>query len=257
MLSLNDFASRVHQLKFSSSFLSITAALSSLSSALNSMSAMVLEDYCKPMFKKGLSEKATRFIMRGTVIVLGVLSVALVYVVENLGPVLQLSMSVPTACYGSLFGAFILGMFCPWIGKRAAFYGAVIAALAMIYWVGRAEMDSFRGLVVWKEKPMSVDGCKYNFTLVENLTEAPPVDDTPEEAHHISYLYYMPVGVIITCLSAFILSFLFGFDDPTTVDPRLLAPCMRKYFPSKAFQIVESNNDAAEPFVPMTEKQIE
>lgn len=63
----------------------ISAALSSLSSGLNSMSAVVLEDYFKPFFKQGISERASSIIMRGTVLVLGILSVALVYVVQHLG----------------------------------------------------------------------------------------------------------------------------------------------------------------------------
>ena len=243
-----------------SSFISISAALSSLSSGLNSMSALVLEDYFKPMFKKGLSKRATALIMRGTVVVLGVISVALVYVVENLGPVLQLSMSLPATCVGSLFGVFSIGMFLPWIGKRAAFYGALVAAVLMIYWVACAQIDSTRGLVVFETKPTSVDGCKYNFTIAESSTISTPVDDKREKTHHMSYLYYMPVGAIITCLSAFILSFFFGFEDPSNVDPYLLAPFMRKYFPSNAFERVAEKDNLEELSVDILElkgKQIE
>lgn len=210
------------------------------------MSALVLEDYFKPLFKKSLSEKASGYIMRGTVIVLGIISVALVYVVEHLGPVLQLSMSLPATCVGSLFGVFSIGMFLPWIGKKSAFYGAVIAAFLMIYWVTRAQIDSARGLIHLATKPTSVEGCHYNFTFVETTTAATPVDEVTNESHHISYLYYMPLGAVITCLSAFILSFLFGFEDPNSVDPRLLAPFMRKYFTSKVLQTVVDNNDGSE-----------
>jgi solute carrier family 5 (sodium-coupled monocarboxylate transporter), member 8/12 len=201
------------------------------------------------MFKKSLSEKASGYIMRGTVIILGMLSVGLVYVVEHLGPVLQLSMSLPATCVGSLFGVFSIGMFLPWIGKKAAFYGALIAAFLMIYWVARAQIDSARGLVHLETKPTSVDGCQYNFTVVEQPTETTPVDDVNREFHHLSYLYYMPVGAVITCLSAFILSFIFGFEDPNSVDPRLLAPFMRKYFSSIIFQTTEENDDGSEVII--------
>jgi solute carrier family 5 (sodium-coupled monocarboxylate transporter), member 8/12 len=37
------------------------------------MSAVVLEDFFKPFSKNGISEKKTALIMRGTVLVLGVL----------------------------------------------------------------------------------------------------------------------------------------------------------------------------------------
>ena len=72
---------------------------------------LVLEDYFKPIFKQSLSKRATALIMRETVVVLGVISVALVYVVENLRPVSQLSMSLPATCVGSLFWVFSINLF--------------------------------------------------------------------------------------------------------------------------------------------------
>lgn len=199
--------------------------------------------------------------MRGTVVILGILSVALVYVVQHLGPVLQLSMSLPSTVTGSLFGVISIGLFFPWIGKRAAFYGAIFAAFLMIYWVARAQIDAARGLVHLETKPTSIEGCEYNFTFVEEpTTEATPAGEVEREFHHVSYLYYMPLGSIITCLSAFILSFIFGFEDPNNVDPRLLAPFMRKYFASKIFQNVSDNNDGSEAIIvnfQMKENQIE
>lgn len=84
-----------------------SAALSSLSTGLNSMSCVILEDFCKPFIKKELSEQMTSLIMRGTVLVLGVLAVALVYIVQHMGAVLQLSMSIPTACFGPMVGVSV------------------------------------------------------------------------------------------------------------------------------------------------------
>lgn len=48
---------------------------SSLSTSLNSMSAVVLEDFYKPFFKKELSERESTWLMRGVVILLGTLCV--------------------------------------------------------------------------------------------------------------------------------------------------------------------------------------
>jgi solute carrier family 5 (sodium-coupled monocarboxylate transporter), member 8/12 len=90
-----------------------SAALSSLSTGLNAMSAVVLEDFCKPFMKTEISEKMSLYIMRGTVLILGIVSVALVYVVQHMGAVLQLSMSVPTACFGPMLGVYIVGFLIP------------------------------------------------------------------------------------------------------------------------------------------------
>lgn len=48
---------------------------SSLSTSLNSMSAVVLEDFYKPFYKKTLTERQASWLMRGVVILLGTLCV--------------------------------------------------------------------------------------------------------------------------------------------------------------------------------------
>lgn len=92
-----------------------SAALSSLSTGLNSMSAVVLEDFFKPFINKPLTERQTGYIMRGVVGIFGAICVALVLVVEKLGSVLQLSMSLSAVSYGPLLGIFTLGVMVPWV----------------------------------------------------------------------------------------------------------------------------------------------
>lgn len=95
-----------------------SAALSSLSTGLNSLSAIVLEDFVKPTaWGSQLSDRATGLIMRCSVVVFGIIAgkkgvfsmyafhdvsylVSLVFVVEHLGQVLQLSLSLSGATLG-------------------------------------------------------------------------------------------------------------------------------------------------------------
>ena len=93
-----------------------SAALSSLSTGLNSLSAVMLEDFFKPFSKTPLTEKQTKYIMRGVVVVLGAICVALVFVVEQLGgSVLMLSMSLGSISQGPLLGVFTCGVLLPWV----------------------------------------------------------------------------------------------------------------------------------------------
>lgn len=64
---------------------------SSLSTGLNSMAAVVLEDFYKGFFKRKLTEKETYMLMKTTVVVLGTICVGLVFVVEKMGAVLQVN----------------------------------------------------------------------------------------------------------------------------------------------------------------------
>lgn len=95
-----------------------SAALSSLSTCLNSMSAVVLEDFCKPFVKRPLSDSAINLIMRSVVVGVGVLCVALVFLVEKLGTVLQLAMSLEAITNGPLLGIFTMGLLMPIVNGR-------------------------------------------------------------------------------------------------------------------------------------------
>lgn len=92
-----------------------SAALSSLSTGLNSMSAVMLEDFFKPFADRPLTAKQTKYVMRGTVALFGAICVALVFVVEHLGSVLQLSMSLGAVAQGPLLGIFTMGVMFPWV----------------------------------------------------------------------------------------------------------------------------------------------
>ena len=92
-----------------------SAALSSLSSALNALSAITLEDFFKPYCKKPLTEKQIHYIMRGSVLVYGALSVLLSILVEHLGTVMQLTMTLSSASGAPLFGLFVMGILMPWV----------------------------------------------------------------------------------------------------------------------------------------------
>jgi solute carrier family 5 (sodium-coupled monocarboxylate transporter), member 8/12 len=138
-----------------------SAALSSLSTGLNAMSAVVLEDFCKPFMKNDVSERLSKYIMRGTVLVLGLSSIALVYVVQHMGAVLQLSMSVPSACFGPMLGVYIVGFLIPWIGKRAVLYSAIVGSISMMAIVFKAQAEMALGKIKFHYKPLSVEGCAY------------------------------------------------------------------------------------------------
>ncbi|XP_045470959.1 sodium-coupled monocarboxylate transporter 1-like isoform X2 [Harmonia axyridis] len=95
-----------------------SAALSSLSTGLNSMAAIVLEDFVKPFVVKPLTDKQTHLLMEVTVIVVGVICVGLVVVVERLGTVLQLTMSLNAIASGPSLGIFTMGILLPWVNAK-------------------------------------------------------------------------------------------------------------------------------------------
>nr|XP_019560668.2 sodium-coupled monocarboxylate transporter 1-like [Aedes albopictus] len=145
-----------------------SASLSSLSTGLNSLAAVVLEDFVKPFLGFDLTERQTRYLMRGTVLLFGVIAVALVMVVEKLGTVLQLSMSLVPISLGPLLGVFLMGMLLPWINAKSALAGTCTGLLTMSYIVIRAQISIAMKEISHPIKPLSVAGCTYAFIISQN-----------------------------------------------------------------------------------------
>lgn len=64
-------------------------------------------------------------VMRSVVVGMGAICLALVVVVQKMGTVLQLTMSLEAITNGPLLGIFTIGVLLPWIGstvKRTHFF---------------------------------------------------------------------------------------------------------------------------------------
>lgn len=95
-------------------------------------------------------------------------------------------------------------------------------------------MEIATGVLKTPTKPMSIEGCTYDFVhFITNSTIVETVEHS-KSLHHISYLYYTGFGAMITCVFGFIFTLILGKRDPSTVDPMLLAPFMRKYYASES-----------------------
>lgn len=216
-----------------------SAALSSASTALNSLSAVILMDFCGN-FK--LTKRTSGLIMRGTVLILGIVAVLLVYVVQYLGAVLQLAITINGAFGGPLLGVFVVGVLLPWIGGKATFIASIVGSVTMISMILKAQLEVINGNVKPVFKPLSTDGCEYNFTstIINTFNDA---ENDEKHFYHVSYLYYTGIGTILVIFLSFLLSFLFGFQDATKVDQRLIAPFMRKYIKVRTEECETSNRD--------------
>lgn len=92
-----------------------SAAMSSLSTMLNSVSGVVLKDFVEPLRAQPLSERQTAYILRASVLFFGLISMVMVRLVSKLGMVMQLSATVGSMVSGPLLGVFVAGMTMPFI----------------------------------------------------------------------------------------------------------------------------------------------
>lgn len=204
------------------------------------MSAVILEDFFKSFVKKPLTQKQTHYIMRGVVAVFGTICVCLVFLVEKLGAVLQLSISLGAVSNGPLLGIFTMGVLLPWINGLSAVVGGATSLGIMAWICARAQAAISTGELSFVTKPVDTKGCGYIFIADEplnmlaiNQTDSVLVDthifEEPEFAiYHISYIWYTLFGALITITVATIVSAISGFNDPVKMDPKLFAPFVRR-----------------------------
>lgn len=164
-----------------------SAALSSLSTGLNSMAAVILEDFVKPNRSVPLTEKQTALVCKSVVIIVGILCIGLVFVVEKLGMVVQLSMTLGSSSQGPLFGCFCIGFLLPWIkGKvgypiiswlcnyifilQSVFIGSICSFLIMVFVCIKAQIAIAGGEIFQAKKPVTTEGCTYSFKSILSQT---------------------------------------------------------------------------------------
>ncbi|XP_026465208.1 LOW QUALITY PROTEIN: sodium-coupled monocarboxylate transporter 1-like [Ctenocephalides felis] len=229
-----------------------SAALSSMSTGLNSMTGVIFQDLIKPMYKKPITEERASFIMKIIVVIIGAICVALVFVVEKMGTLVQASKSLSGITTGSLLGVFSMGMFFPWANSKGALAGG-ISSLLFVGWISfGTQAEIAAGRIKLPVKPVSVAGCSadlgnfteiMDFSPVGNLTSlvmdsVVGVSQEPMEPiaqvfalYRLSYLYYTLVGVVTTIVIGSAVSFLTGGADASLIHPDLFTPFVQKWLP--------------------------
>ncbi|XP_055312410.1 putative sodium-dependent multivitamin transporter isoform X2 [Sitodiplosis mosellana] len=186
-----------------------SASLSSVSAAQNSLAAVTLEDYIKPLYSyiKGKPLKETKSTLPSKIIAFlyGLVCIGVAFLAQYFGGILQLSLSIFGAVGGPLLGMFSLGMFTLRGNQRGAITGLIIS-LVFVLWIG------------FSPKPLpptlnfSKDGCPNTPSLVTTpvpITTPAPTNATEIEyfwLYKISYMWYAPLGFFLSLIIGWIVS---------------------------------------------------
>ncbi|XP_070387672.1 putative sodium-dependent multivitamin transporter isoform X3 [Dermacentor albipictus] len=146
-----------------------SGALSTVSSAVNSLAAVMLEDFVRPFcISQKTYDKHASLILKVLAFFFGVLCVLLTGLVEQLGGVLQASFMIFGVVGGPLLGVFTLGFLCRRANQEAALSG-LVAGLLMGFWIGI-------GATVYGVKPENLplldDKCPTSLGATSALTTA-------------------------------------------------------------------------------------
>ncbi|VVC93757.1 unnamed protein product [Leptidea sinapis] len=214
-----------------------SAALSTMSTGLNSMCGVIFEDLIRPAYRKPISEKTASLIMKLIVVVIGAACVTLVFLVEHMGALIQAGKSLAGITAGSLLGLFTMGLFLPWVNATGALAGGLSSTL-LVGWISLGTQTAMlRGEILIVPKPVSVDGCTGNFSL-----PTPPLETSTVEfdrsgtffLYRISYLYYTLIGMLVCVFTGVIVSYFTQPNDPAMVHRDLLTPVIHRWLPPQS-----------------------
>ncbi|KAL6263383.1 hypothetical protein P5V15_006174 [Pogonomyrmex californicus] len=185
-----------------------SASLSTISAMMNSLAAVALEDYVKPLHRKfgiDFSDNKAAFAAKALTIVNGIICMFLALLLKTMGTLVTVALSIHGAIGGPILGIFTLGMVCENANEVGTIIG-MITALSVCLWAtfGQPKPPTL-------SLPISIEGCANTTTLM--LTEQINFNSTVQldqssyfYLYRISYLWYNPIGLTITLLVGYIAS---------------------------------------------------
>jgi len=125
----------------------IAAAMSTMSSTLNSGATVLLEDYRKRFAKSEILPVSQIRFLRGSTVVLGCFSISVALVVMNVTSVLTTWWALQSVLSGGMLGLFLLGTFVRRTGKAQAAVATVLGIVVVVWIVIGQSLTFGRSLV--------------------------------------------------------------------------------------------------------------
>ena len=125
----------------------IAAAMSTVSSTLNSGATVLLEDYRKRFAKSEILPVSQIRFLRGSTVVLGCFSISVALVVMNVTSVLTTWWALQSVLSGGMLGLFLLGTFVRRTGKAQAAVATVLGIVVVVWIVIGQSLTFGRSLV--------------------------------------------------------------------------------------------------------------
>jgi solute:Na+ symporter, SSS family len=111
----------------------LAAAMSNLSSSLNALASTTVVDFYKPFFKKEMSPEKQLRISRWITVFWGlVLTILAIQLHGFKQSVLEVGLSIASVPYGSMLGAFLLGVLTKKANQRGVITGMIIGLASML-----------------------------------------------------------------------------------------------------------------------------
>ena len=211
----------------------VCGSLSSLSSSLNAVAAVIWDDCLKNCFPNW-SELKKASLLKLIAILFGFICLGAAYMFLYVGGTLiSIALSIFGAVQGPIMAVVFLAALVPFSNWIGALVGGVIAlTITMWMMIGRVDLGrSFQRLPVPSECDVMND--VMNTTMVaDNMTTtaAPPTSEDLSDLewfYAVSLYYYSLIALLMVLVIGTIVSLITGFTKPSEVPKKHLAPGVR------------------------------
>lgn len=197
-----------------------SGSLSTVSSGINAMSCVTMEDFVKPFTK--WSDIRYNWLSKGLVVLYGILSIAMAYLASQLGAVLEAALSIFGLLGGPLLGLFTLGFLFPFANSLGAACG-LMCGIALPTWIYVGSKTYPPQTHYLRKLELDTSGCNFAFNITAPIAQE--TDGYPAVANFyaVSYIYYscygfaavLTVGILVSLVSG-------GWRNRSNVDPKYL-----------------------------------
>ncbi|VVC39887.1 Sodium/solute symporter [Cinara cedri] len=239
-----------------------SAALSTMSAHLNTVSGTIYKDFIVKVISKDVSESTASIIMKCVVVIVGSMCLMLVVVVEKFNEIIQFAKSMSGITDGAIVSVFTLGLCFPCCNSRGVICGMITSIGVMAWIITGAQLATMNNELKLVMKNVSIAGCPTNITFKNHndfsglyrMNDDVYVSPNVLKIFTVSYLHYNTVGTIIGIVVGLVVSVLFPMDQ--NIDPKLITPCVRKFLYPK-YAVAKGNRSGyvtrSEEYRPVTQ----
>ncbi len=172
------------------------AAMSSISTGLNSSATLIMTDFFKRFLRPSAGEKSCMLVLYGSTVAWGVFGTVLaVYLISLTESVLDIWWTLSGVFGGGICGLFLLGIMTR-VRKPAAVGGVIVGALVLV-WMSIPKFVSYYAMI--SRDQALAERVKAHVENWDSLLYSP------------FHVYFIPVfAILVILLSGFLFGYLFG-----------------------------------------------
>ncbi|CAH1367562.1 unnamed protein product [Tenebrio molitor] len=215
----------------------VSAAISTISSELNSLSGVIYKDFISNLCTRQFTEKSAVLILKLIVVIEGIFCNSLVLLVAHLEELIPLTIRLSGIVQGPLLGLFTLGVLFPKVNSKSAFTGTICGLVFLLFMTVPAYYYKYHKLYNYPTKPFSVDDCQFNLSIADTSSALFGFNSSttgtnvmlntntwkPFFLFRISYYYYCLIGAIVTITVGLIINQLTNRNG-SSADRALISP---------------------------------